>query len=131
VDRSPSALTLAGAAVVSILAMVQLVTALTSEGIPGYARVLLLASCTLTSLAALLLHRDAGTGARLGALAAAVLSGAGSVLVGTVGLPGRGSSGFDGAETGTLGLALAVVLLLVLDARSRRSIEAAVPPYAL
>lgn len=127
----PTALTRVSTAALGVLAMVQLVSALTSAGVPAYARVLLLVSCALSSVSALLLHRAGGLGARLCALAAALLTGSGAVLVGTVGLPGRESSGFDGTEAGILGLALVVVLILAFDARSRRSRVAAVPPYAL
>jgi hypothetical protein len=126
----PSALTRAGTAALGGLAVVHLVTALTS-GAPAYALVLLVVGCVLSSASALALHRRGSVGARVAALAAAVLSCGGAVLVGTLGLPGRGSSGFGLAGTAAVLLALAVLLTLALDVRSRPASRAAVPPYAL
>ena len=120
----------AGTAVLGVLAMVQLVTALTSD-VPAYALVLLLVSCAVSAVSALALHREGGLGARLVAISAAVVTGGGAVLVGTLGLPGRVPSGFGATEAIALALALSVLLLVALDVRSRPASEAAVSPYAL
>ena len=120
----------AGTAVLGVLAMVQLVTALTSDA-PAYAVVLLLMGCALSSGSAMALHSGGGLGARLAAFSASVLTGGGAALVAFAGLPGGEPSGSGPAETGTVLLSLSVLLLLALDARSRPASESSVPPYAL
>ncbi len=127
---SHTAPTRAGTAVLGVLAMVQLVTALTSRA-PAYALVLLLVGCGLSSGSALALHGRGGLGARLAAFSAGVLSGGGAVLVATAGLPGQDPSGLGAVGGVTLLLALSVLLLLALDARSRPASDPVVPPYAL
>ena len=129
-EASSTALTRAGAGALGILALVQLVTALTSDA-PPYALVLLLVVCGLSSVSALALLWRGTLGARLTALVAALLSGGGAVLVGTLGLPGTVSAHFGTTGTADVVLAVAVLLLLALDARSRRATEPRVPPYAL
>lgn len=119
------------AGTVGVLAIVHLVTALTDDGVPAYARVLALATCTLTSVAAMLLHRADSFASRLVAVGVAVLSASGAVLVATMGLPGGAPSGFTGTQSLTVGLALAVALVLVLDARKHAAVDPAPPPYAL
>lgn len=112
------------------LAMVQLIAALSAHS-PTYAVVLLLVGCSLASVSGLALHRCDGLGARLAAGSAAAVTAVSVVLVATAGLPGRESSGLSATDAATLVLALSVLLLLALDARSCPASESAVPPYAL
>jgi len=119
------------AAALATLGMVDLVTALTADGLPPYARVLLLGTCTVAALTALAIVRRNSYGSRLVAWAVAVLSAAGAVLVGAVGLPGSVPSGLAPADALVLALALVSVAFLVLDVRLRPRCTSDRPPYAL
>lgn len=128
-QRSTTALPRGTAVLVGALALVHLVGGL-SPDTPAYASVTVLGAGVVSSVAALSLHRGHTVTARLMTWVAAAVSAGGAVLVGVLGLPGRAPSGFGAAEWGVLALALAIVVLLVLDARKCPSTRAA-PPYAL
>jgi len=129
-DRSPTVFSRTAAAFVGVLALALLAAGIT-EDLPAYARVILLGICLVTAVTTLALQRDNSFAARLVALGVAGLSAAGAVLVGTVGLPGRGGSGFDLLGAAVVGLGLAIAILLALDARSCPATDGAPPPYAL
>ena len=128
---SSTATSRAAAVVAGALAVLLLGTALGTEGLPAYARVLLLVACLITPLTARTLHRRSSYAARLMAIVMALLLVAGTVLVGAVGLPGADPAGVTRTACGVVALALAVVLLLVLDGRDVPSPGPLRPPYAL
>ena len=120
----------AGAALLGVLALVELVAGLSADA-PSYGTVLLLVGCSLSSVSALAWHRRSGPESRLAAITSATLAGTGALLVALVGLPGRHPAGPGLNETGVLVLSVVVVLLAALDARSSARHRSAVPPYAL
>ncbi|WP_210438786.1 hypothetical protein [Nocardioides xinjiangensis] len=125
-----TALSRAATAALATLAMVHLVAALSHDVVPAYARVILLGTGCATAAAAVLLRHDT-FGSRLLVWVVTVLSAAGAVLVGTVGLPGSVSTGLSGTEVLVVALAFATGAFVLLDMRLRQASVGDRPPYAL
>lgn len=114
---------------IGALTAVQALRLVTGDQDP-YIRTLLLALVVVLAAATLAVARDNGVEARLAAGLSALLCGGTIALDATIGLPGqaRGSLGTFGVLT--LGLAVAVVLLLALDERRRAGVADRGSPYA-
>lgn len=121
----------AATASLATLAMIHLVAALTDDVIPAYARVILLATCCATAVAAAVLLRHNTFCSRLAVWAVTVLSAAGAVLVGAVGLPGGVPAGLSGTEASVVVLASVTGAFLLVDMRLRQASVGDRPPYAL
>ena len=126
-----SRFSLAAVTVALTLALTQLVVALVAADVPPYARLIVLVSCLLMSLAGLAVFRRNCLPSRVTASATAVLSAGGAVLVGTAGLPGGAPAGLSGTGSGVIALGLAVAVLLLLDAHTSPATATKAPPYAL
>lgn len=128
---SHSTLSRSAAAVVAVLALLLLVSAATETDAPAYARVVMLGTALVSSVAAMVLWRDNTYDASAVTLVLALLSACGAVVVGLLGLPGDVRSGFGATSSGVLGLAVVLTVLLVLDARRCVAPDQERPPYAL
>jgi hypothetical protein len=120
---------LAGVAVVALLALLQLEMAVARPGLPAYAAVVLLVSGVATGAAALELRRHNSFVSRLGAVVAASVAVGGAALSATVGLPGAASAGVSPWGCAVAVLGLAVILLVVGDVRSRHTRPDYLSPY--
>lgn len=107
------------AAATGLLTLVQAAQLVTDHH-DSYVKALLMTLVALTAGATVAMVLDHGVESRLAAGLAAVLCGGGFALTATVGLPGQPPAGLETLGALTVGLALAVVLLLAVD-RSRRT----------
>jgi peptidoglycan/LPS O-acetylase OafA/YrhL len=115
----------------AVLALIHLVAVTGDDDVPLYALVIVLVTCLVSSVAAVVLLRDNGFAPRMAVLAAAALSVGGTVLVSTVGLPGQQPSGFGALEAAIVALGLAIAALLLVDAHRHPRSQTAASPYAL
>ena len=92
-----------------------------------------LGCCVLVAagLASVKLARDNCFGSRLVTALLAGCSIAGQVLVCTVGAPGRAPSPWSAPAVAVIVLALAILVALVVDARTRATVDPEERPYAL
>jgi len=116
--------------VATLLVLVQLVHLLRGDHAP-YVEALLLALVLATGSATVRLHHGGCVESRLAVALLAGLSGTGTVLAMTVGLPGRAGPAWSLLGAITLVLSAAVLGLLALDLSWRAARQRARSPYAV
>jgi hypothetical protein len=109
----------AAAAATGLLTVVHLVRSFTLTS-ASYVEALTVVAAVLSCLAALKLYRDNCFESRLAAVLLALVSGLGTVLAATLGLPGQHASAVSGDDILLVMLGVTVPLLVLLDRRLRR-----------